>query len=218
MRLHGDLARLRRLWRPLKVRNYLATTNEPALHLGCGGTNHPGWLNVNKFHADADTYLDASHRFPFRDGIFSLIFTEHMIEHLEIDTIQRFLSEILRVLRPGGICRITCPSLELYTRHYVESDEDFFEKLMQGIEHQRRKRPDQAWIVRTNGAAFITGVVKNFHGHRWMYDYETLEACLREVGFRNIVQRAFQLSDSDRLAGMDNPDREFETLYVEASK
>ncbi len=218
MRLHGELARLRTLWRPIKIRNYLLTTNEPALHIGCGTLNSPGWLNVDKFNANADTYLDARRRFPFEDDSFSLIFTEHMIEHLEIDTIQQFLSEILRVLRPGGICRITCPSLELYARCYVESDRDFFQNVMQNIESNRRIRPEQTWIVRTNGSAFMTGVVKTFWRHHWMYDFETLEACLKAVGFRNTVQRAFQESESTRLADMDNPDRAFETLYVEASK
>ena len=218
MRLHGELARLRTFWRPIKIRNYLLTTNEPALHIGCGSLNTPGWLNVDKFNANADTYLDARHRFPFKDDSFSLIFTEHMIEHLEIDRIQQFLSEILRVLRPGGICRITCPSLELYARCYVEGDRDFFQNVMQNIESKRGKLPEQTWIVRTNGAAFMTGVVKTFWRHHWMYDFETLEACLKAVGFRNTIQRAFQESESTRLADMDSPDRAFETLYVEASK
>jgi len=106
MRLHGDLARLRRLWRPIVIRNYLANTQEPALHIGCGGENRPGWLNVDRYNADADTYLDAGNPFPFKDNSFSLVFSEHMLEHLKIDRVNSFLSEVLRVLRPGGVCRI----------------------------------------------------------------------------------------------------------------
>jgi hypothetical protein len=64
----------------------------------------------------------------------------------------------------------------------------------------------------------MTGVVKDFHGHRWMYDFETLEKCLGEVGFRDIRRKAFQASGHPRLAAMDNPEREYETLYVEAGK
>jgi predicted SAM-dependent methyltransferase len=218
MALHGDLARLRRLWRPLKVRKYLAGTDEPALHIGCGGEIQPGWLNVDRYNAAADTYLDARNRFPFKDDSFTLIFTEHMLEHLQIDKVQQFLGEVLRVLKPGGVCRITCPDLHLFASNYLVHNDDFFEKVMQGIEHKRSKRPDLAWVVRTHGAVFMTGVVKEFHGHRWMYDYATLEACLREVGFEKIAQRSFQVSGNTRLANMDNPDREFETLYVEASK
>ena len=218
MPLHGDLARLRRLWRPRVTRKYLASTQEPALHIGCGGEIKPGWLNVDRYNAAADTYLDARNLFPFKDDVFSLIFSEHMLEHLQIDKVRQFLNEILRVLRPGGACRITCPNLDLYVKNYVERDEGFFEQVTQGIEHKRRKRPELAWLVRTKGAAFITGIVKDFHGHRWMYDFETLEACLSEVGFRNIAKREFQVSERARLAEMDNPERAFETLYVEASK
>jgi len=89
---------------------------------------------------------------------------------------------------------------------------------MQGIEHKRKKRPELAWIVRSNGAAFMTGVVKDFHGHRWMYDFETLGDCLDEVGFRNVSRRTFQSSEHPQLAAMDNPERAFETLYLEATK
>lgn len=218
MPLHGDLARLRRLWRPAVVRKYLAGTLEPALHIGCGGEIRPDWLNVDRYNAAADTYLDARNPFPFKDDSFALIFTEHMLEHLQIDRVRQFLVEMLRVLRPGGTCRITCPSLELYARNYVERNADFFGQVKEGIQHKCSKKPELGWVVRSNGAAFMTGIVKDFHGHRWMYDFETLEACLAEVGFTRIVQRSCGESGHPRLASLDSPARAFETLYVEASK
>ena len=94
MRLHGELARMRKYWRPWKIKKYFASTDEPSLHIGCGGLNCPGWFNVDKFNANADTFIDASKPFPFLDNSFSLVFTEHMIEHLEIDRIEQFLREI----------------------------------------------------------------------------------------------------------------------------
>jgi len=218
MRLHGELARLRKLWRPRIISKYLANNDEPAIHIGCGARNIPGWLNVDKFAANADTYLNAYERFPFKDNTFSLVFTEHMIEHLEINKVKHFLEEVCRILKPGGTCRITCPDLELYANRYVGKDTDYFSKVMGGIEHKRRKRPDLTWVVRTNGSAFITAVVKNFHKHRWMYDFETLESCLAEIGFRNIMKKSFGNSKVQRLAEMDNPERSFESLYLDAVK
>jgi predicted SAM-dependent methyltransferase len=188
------------------------------MHIGCGGEIRPGWLNVDRYNADADTYLDAGNPFPFENDTFSLVFSEHMLEHLKIDRVKNFLGEVLRVLRPDGVYRITCPDLELYAKNYVERDEKFFDQMMRSIEYKRSKRSELAWMVRTGGSAFMTGIVKEFHGHHWMYDFETLEACLSELGFSNIVQRSFQESGNARLAEMDNPYREFETLYVEASK
>lgn len=216
MRLHGDLARLRRLTRQRIIRRYLASTDTPSLHIGCGGSIKSGWLNVDRYNAEADTYLDARARFPFEDGSFAYIYTEHMIEHIEIDRVRSFLSESLRVLRPGGLLRITCPDLALYARAYVNADDAFFDRVLQGIEHKRRKRPELAWVVRGNGAAFMTGVVKPFHGHRWMYDFDTLKACLRETGFRGVRKRAFHDVGDRHFENMDNPEREFETLYVES--
>jgi predicted SAM-dependent methyltransferase len=200
------------------VKKYLASTDEPALHVGCGGSIKPGWLNTDRYNADADTYLDARNPFPFADDSFALIFTEHMIEHLEIDSIRGFLGELFRVLRPGGTCRITCPNLEIYAKAYLERDEAFFAEVMQGTEYKRQKYPELGWVVRSNGAAFMTGIVKHFHGHRWMYDFETLQACLGEIGFTDIVQQQCGVSSNTRLAGMDNPERAFESVYVEASK
>jgi predicted SAM-dependent methyltransferase len=218
MRLHGDLARLRRLWRPIVTRNYLNNTEQPALHIGCGGEIRPGWLNVDRYNAAAQTYLDAGNKFPFANNSFSLIFSEHMLEHLKIDRVQSFLSEVFRVLKPGGTCRLTCPNLQLYADAYSNGDEQFFDEVLKGIEHKRRKKPELAWIVRTKGSAFMTGIVKEFHGHHWMYDFETLAACLQEVGFKNITQRQFRDCGHPAFASMDNPDRVFETLYVEANK
>ena len=95
---------------------------------------------------------------------------------------------------------------------------EFFSNVMQGIADKRRKRPDLTWVVRTNGAAFMTGVVKNFHKHRWMYDFETLGECLKETGFSEIKRGSFGNSVNKRLAEMDNPERSFESLYMEAAK
>jgi len=218
MRLHGEFARLRLLWRPMVIKRYLKQNKQAALHIGCGGHNVSGWLNVDKFAANADTYLNAYKTFPFDNSTFSLIFTEHMIEHLEIDKVRHFLSEVHRVLKPGGICRITCPDLELYAKSYINKDEEFFRKIMEGIADKRRKRPDLTWVVRTNGAAFMTGVVKNFHKHRWMYDFETLGECLKETGFSEIKRGSFGNSVNKRLAEMDNPERAYETLYIDVVK
>jgi predicted SAM-dependent methyltransferase len=218
MPLHGDLARLRRLWRPRVVKNYLTGTREPALHIGCGGSIRPGWLNVDRYNAAADTYLDARNPFPFPDDCFALVFSEHMIEHLQIDRVRQFLGEVHRVLRPGGACRITCPDLRLYARSYLAGDGEFFAKVMQGTACRRRKKPELGWLLRSNGAALVSGIVKDFHGHRWMYDYETLASCLAESGFQEVRQRACGDSSHPRLAAMDDPGRAFETLYVEASK
>ncbi|MCP4643440.1 MAG: methyltransferase domain-containing protein [bacterium] len=47
-------------------------------------------------------------RLPLSDGSCDVVLASHIIEHLEDP--KRFLVELARVLRPGGILRISCPS------------------------------------------------------------------------------------------------------------
>ncbi len=218
MRLHGEGARLRTLWRPWVVKKYLAENPVPRLHVGCGGRRIDGWLNVDKYAGDADTYLNAYAGFPFPDGAFAKAFSEHMIEHLDIDKVHHFLSEVFRVLRPGGVFRVTCPDLELYVRNYANDDQAFFTEVMKSIDARRSKDPEGTWVVRGKGGAFMSCAARNFHKHRWMYDYDTLASCLKEVGFAETRHQSFQKSVDPELAAMDNPDRSFESLYIDAIK
>ena len=218
MPLHGELLKLKKFTRAATVRRYLQSTDQPALHLGCGGYNVDGWLNVDKFHAASDTYFDAKWPFPFEDNSFDLVFTEHMIEHLDIGKVRRFLSEIFRVMKGGGTCRITCPDLEIYARAYVAGDDGFYHQVRDAFWPKGEKMPEESWVVKGNGGAFMTGIAKNFWGHRWMYDFENMRACLDETGFVEITQRQCGQSSHPRLAAMDKPERAYETLYVEATK
>jgi predicted SAM-dependent methyltransferase len=218
MKLHGEGARLRTFWRPWVVKKYLAENLTPRLHIGCGGRNMDGWLNVDKYARNADTYLNAYERFPFADGAFAKAFSEHMVEHLDIDKVHHFLSEVYRVLRPGGVFRVTCPDLGLYAANYARDNQEFFAEVMKSIDGRRAKDPEGTWVVRGKGGAFMSCAVRNFHKHRWMYDYDTLSSCLKEVGFADTRQQSFQQSVDPELAAMDNPDRAFESLYIDAIK
>ncbi|MCL4694124.1 MAG: methyltransferase domain-containing protein [Candidatus Hydrogenedentes bacterium] len=52
--------------------------------------------------------LGDSCRLPFRNGAFDVVVASHIIEHL--DDPSAMLHEIDRVLRPGGVLRISCPT------------------------------------------------------------------------------------------------------------
>ena len=84
MKLHGEGARLRKLWRPWVTKRYLETHPIKRLHIGCGWNRVDSWFNVDKFAANADTYLNAYKPFPFPSNTFDKAFSEHMIEHLSL--------------------------------------------------------------------------------------------------------------------------------------
>lgn len=61
-------------------------------------------LNVKKFLLKNEVKL------PFKDNYFSLILMNQVIEHVDKETGQFYIKEIIRVLEPGGVCIIKSPS------------------------------------------------------------------------------------------------------------
>lgn len=84
------------------VRRYLAEQPGPKLHIGAGPHVRDGWLNTNwRVLAPGSIHLDATRRFPFADGTFDLVHSEHMIEHVPYTGGKAMLAECFRVLRGG---------------------------------------------------------------------------------------------------------------------
>ena len=66
---------------------------------------------------------DAGRRWPFEDGSFDIVYSEHMFEHVLPTDGAAFLKEMYRVLRPGGVLRVTTPDLEKYLLGYARRHE-----------------------------------------------------------------------------------------------
>lgn len=184
-----------------KARQLLDKERPSKLHIGCGNTYLAGWINIDLARPGKrrDLRWDLRRGLPFPDGAAQAIFSEHLFEHLDVASGSRLLKECRRVLAPGGVLRIGVPDLERYMNSYLGAD--------QLIEEHRPGRPTRAIAL---------GEVFFFHGHRSMYDFETLELLFREAGFTAVEHSAF---GEGRLApSPDSEDRRTETLYVEAVK
>jgi predicted SAM-dependent methyltransferase len=110
------LGRLRNLWRVPALRR---RHRGGCLNCGCGHDRRSGWLNADLGLA-GDIHLDVTRHFPFPDEYFSLIFSEHLLEHLTEAGARSFLRECHRVLQPGGIMRLSTPNLEHEVRAYLK--------------------------------------------------------------------------------------------------
>ncbi len=91
------------------------------LNCGCGRHVHPDWTNVD-FQAQVPGVLvhDLRQGLPFADDHFDCVYCAHMLEHLPRRNVEAFLSQCLRVLKPGGILRLVVPDLEAAARQYLE--------------------------------------------------------------------------------------------------
>jgi predicted SAM-dependent methyltransferase len=216
--IRGELTAIKSLIRPFIVNKYLNAHPEPMLNLGSGPYRFPGWLTADAFASEADIYMNVKKAFPFKSSSFSVIYSEHMLEHIYIDKVPSVLKEIHRVLKPNGLFRVTVPDLEIHARNYVEKNSEFFKPIVDKYMARWDKQKNKYWLIRSNGGAFMTRAVQRFYHHRWMYDFDTLSSCLKETGFSVTTKQSFRQSFSEEAAKLDKEDRSFETLYIDARK
>ena len=101
---------------PGVIRDYLESHWIRKLHLGAGGNDPTEWLNTDIFPTGEEVYVDATKPFPFPDGSFQYVFSEHMIQAVPWEGGLAMLKECYRVLAPGGKLRIVSPNLEKFVQ------------------------------------------------------------------------------------------------------
>jgi predicted SAM-dependent methyltransferase len=156
-------------------------------------------------------YLQHDHTrpFPLPDAVFDWAYAEHFIEHLSWDGAVGWLREVRRMLKPGGVLRLTTPDLDRYVRGYLLRGDGFF------AEHRRRLQ-DMGVDTNERPAWMINQIFYGW-GHQWIYDLEELRAVLASAGFdpAAVVTCAFQQGRLPELSALDRPERNDESLYVE---
>lgn len=177
-----------------------------------------GWLTADAFKYEADIYMNVYSKFPFPDNSFDVIYSEHLIEHIVLDKIPHFLQEIYRILKPGGLFRVTTPALEIHALNYINKNDNFFIPIIEKYKARWDKQKNKYWLIRSNCGAFMSRAVQRFYRHRFMYDYETLSSCLNEIGFVKCINQSCGHSIIEEAGRQDRPDRAFETLYIDAIK
>lgn len=66
----------------------------------------------NKMYNPAGRIRAADFAFPYADGAFGFVFLTSVFTHMLAADVRHYLSEIRRVLRPGGRCLATCFSID----------------------------------------------------------------------------------------------------------
>lgn len=123
------------------------------LNIGCGDKFHPYWTNLDYVSSSAEVLSwDLRKGLPFPDNSFDGCYSSHVLEHLTPEEAFRFVAEIFRVLRPGGIVRLVVPDFERMAKDYLEilnrlangdhsADEDYDWMVIQMIDQSIRKVP-----------------------------------------------------------------------------
>jgi predicted SAM-dependent methyltransferase len=201
------------------IKNYVENFNQHKLQIGCQGQVIKGWLNVDIEPKSREVALmDATKSFPFGADTFSYIFTEHMIEHVSYKEAELMLKECYRVMKTGGVLRISTPNLKFLMELYSESKTEVQKAY---IQESKRYIKDQLPLT-------ATSVINNFFkdwGHQYIHDFESLQLLLMNAGFKDVIEVSVGQSKHVELQGLEKHGNEIgnefnllESIVVEAEK
>jgi predicted SAM-dependent methyltransferase len=162
------------------IREYLESHPIRKLQLGAGGNDPAGWLNTDIAPRGEEVYLDATQRYPFPDGSFQYIFSEHMIQAVPWEGGLAMLKECFRVLAPGGKLRIVAANLA-----------KFVQLLNPDADAQRfiaAKLRLQGWRKTPVAGVYIFNLQMRDGGTQFLYDAPTLRKSLELAGFTQITE------------------------------
>lgn len=209
--------RLRRIVADLRrsrgVRAYLAREQRPKLHLGAGSARLEGWLNTDVEPYRGVVPLDARRPFPLPDESFDVVFSEHMIEHLDYAYGASMLRESFRVLRPGGRIRVATPDLRRLVE-ILDDDSEIARRYVDAVLEQLvQDAPARLPVFAVNNILFA-------HAHRFLYDEPSLTLSLAQAGFVDIRRFDSGESGHELLRGVESHGggdlNVFDTLVLEA--
>lgn len=85
------------------------------------------WTTVN-FYYDSDVNYDLRefNELPLPSNSASVVFSSHTFEHIFPDNVDFVLRELFRVIKPGGVLRLSVPDYQRAVTAYEDKDDAFF--------------------------------------------------------------------------------------------
>lgn len=177
----------------LLLKGYLRNLGQPnhaaheKLHLGCGSNIIPEWTNVDLSDLKGVTKWDLTKSLPVDSSSVDYIYSEHFIEHITREQAKGLLIECSRVLRMGGVLRISTPDLRKLVNEYLSGN------LMEWSE--------LGWNPDTPCALMNEGM--RLWGHQYLYDAAELKQLLLDCGFDSVELMSWRESKHHELRGLE---------------
>lgn len=174
------------------------------LHLGSGKRFIPGFVHIDLVAYEHIDYLHSIDDLSmFEKNSIDLIYNCHVLEHFHRFKVNKVLAEWYRVLKPGGILRISVPDFEALCELYLE-------------------RKDLSLVI----GPIMGGQTYLYNIHYNIFDFNTLKKILEDIGFKDIKKydwRETEHSDIDDYSQayyphMDKENGKLLSLNLEATK
>jgi len=175
--------------------------------------NYPGWENLDilalRQHIPAEVKFkqwDLRRGIPWPDGSVDLIRCSHLLEHLTLQEAKNLVREMFRVLKPGGLARISTPDLDIILKHYRNRDMSFFNAI----------QPPEYIQAPTEGEKFSQLLFSREYEHKAAYNWEVLKSYLEQAGFTKVFRSVFGFSHSETIQQETQDQHPEESIFVEA--
>lgn len=109
------------------------------INLGCGQSSHSKFINIDGLPYPHVHFVHRIDRLPmFSDNSVDLIYASHCLEHFKYRDIGRVLNEWIRVLKPGGLLRLSVPDFDKLAAIYSDTGnpDDIVEQVMGGQDNR----------------------------------------------------------------------------------
>jgi len=147
------------------------------LHLGCGKVIIPGYINIDILPLPGVDIQADLRKLPFDNGYADLIYSCANIEHFGRKEWVEVLREWRRVLKPGGILKISTMDFDACCQEYIEN---------KNLQHLL--------------GLLIGGQKDRYDWHGMIFDFPILKAGLEVAGFEKIRRYDWRNSDVGILA------------------
>jgi len=186
------------------------------INVGCGWECRDGWLNTDNTQKPQRenypiTFMDATIKWPYKNGTFEYVLSEHMIEHVHEPKGLSMLQQAHRCLQKGGVARITCPDRTFAEGLKGQDNHEFVKNYCRQIFNREPRLGDGNRILQRTLFE---------QGHYWVPTADMLIKQMEKAGFKNVKQVEYGKSDHEAFNGIEdfNGVREWETLCVEGVK
>ena len=205
------------------------------INLGCGPGGIDGWINydwgllplINKFpfvvkmlvkiKAINPSYItrwpkfflfDIRKKFKENNSSTDVVYCSQVLEHLEYWQALDVSKEVYRILKKGGIYRVSVPDAQKIMSLYKKNkNADMMAKNIWGFE--KNIKP-QNWLQKI-GRYFI-------RDHQWLFDEQSMIKLLSSAGFNKIKICDYRIGMCPDIDELDLVDHQKTSLYIEAIK
>ena len=144
------------------------------LHLGCGKRYIPGYIHIDAVDYPHVDHISTIDNLSFiGDNSVDIIYTCHVLEHFKRREVSRVLGEWERVLKPGGVLRISVPDFASLCEIYQKFDNQL--NLVIGALFGRQ---DYLYNIHYN-----------------IFDFQSLKQALEDVGFIEVHRYDWRKTD-----------------------